>query len=155
MLKPSVKRLRRLMYIFLDFDGVLRRLSSDPSRLEKDCLENFEAAVRPLPNAKIVISSAWRLVMPFKELRGFFAAEVADKIVGVTPEITLSSPHARYEEIRAYLKGQNTEDEIWVAIDDDPKHFPKDAPVILTSPDEGFDSICVNKLWEYAATEYK
>ena len=33
------------MKIFLDFDGVLRRESSPKSRLDEDCVRNFEQAL--------------------------------------------------------------------------------------------------------------
>ena len=50
-----------LMFIFLDFDGVLRRKQSPLYKLEEDCLRTFENAVRLLPNAQIVITSSWRI----------------------------------------------------------------------------------------------
>ena len=143
------------MYVFLDFDGVLRRVTSDPSRFEIDCLESLESAIRPLPEIKIVISSTWRLAMSLRELRRLFSADVAERIVGVTPDFTAHSTHARYNEVRAYLKDQNAEGENWVAIDDDPEHFPEDAPVIVTNPQQGFNSECAIRLWEYVAKDYQ
>jgi len=141
------------MYVFLDFDGVLRRLSSDPSRFDSDCLACFEAAVRPLPDIKVVISSTWRLVKSLKELQGMFSAEISGLIVGATPEHFSQSAHTRYDEIMAYMKTHNLHNEGWLAIDDDPDHFPSHAPLLLTSPDVGFDQSCTMKLWEYAAKE--
>jgi len=141
------------MYVFLDFDGVLRRLTSEPSRFESDCLKNFGAAIRPLPNVKIVISSTWRLAMSLKELRRLFSTEIAEKIVGVTPTLSEYTTHERYKEIQTYLKKRNIEDESWIAIDDDPEHYPKDAPVLFTDSNKGFDVRCTTQLWEYAVKE--
>ena len=143
------------IFLFLDFDGVLRRLTSDPSRFDSDCLEKFESAVRPLPNVKVVISSTWRLAMSLTVLRRLFSADVAERIVGVTPELSAHSTHARYIEIRAYLKAQSTGSKNWVAIDDDPEHFPTTAPVLLTDPDVGFNAECAIRLWEYVAKHYQ
>lgn len=136
------------MYIFLDFDGVLRRLSSEPSRLEQQCIDYFESAIRPFPDIKIVISSTWRLAMPLRELRQPFSSEVANKIIGVTPEVTTPTEYARYDEIQFYLR-RNGMSEAWLAIDDDRDHFPHNAPLLLTDPNVGFDSNCLARLWEW------
>ncbi len=56
------------MYIFLDFDGVLRRLSSDPGKFEEDLLSNFENMIRKHEHLKIVITSTWRLVYSLSEI---------------------------------------------------------------------------------------
>ncbi|MDM8561022.1 HAD domain-containing protein [Candidatus Parabeggiatoa sp. HSG14] len=141
------------MYVFLDFDGVLRRLTSEPSRFESDCLKNFESAIRPLPNVKIVISSTWRLAMSLNELRRLFSTEIAEKIVGVTPTLSKHVTHERYKEIQAYLKKRNIENEGWVAIDDDPEHYPKGLSVLFTDPNEGFDVECVTQFWKHVVKE--
>ncbi len=67
------------MYIFLDFDGVLRRLTSEPARFEPELLANFESVVRPFIEVEIVISSAWRLEMSLDELRRLFSPDMAEK----------------------------------------------------------------------------
>ncbi len=138
------------MHIFLDIDGVLRRLSADPSCLEPRCVEQFGLAVRPIEELKIVISSTWRLAMSLGELRGHFPDEIAARIVGVTPELTDDGPHVRYREIMAYLSARGI-DESWLAIDDDPELFPQQAPALITDPYQGFDSRCVVRLWEQLA----
>ena len=140
--------------LFLDFDGVLRRLSSDPSQFDADCLENFESALRPLPFVEVVISSTWRLALSLTELRRFFSTDVAERIGGVTPELFEQSRHARYGEIQAYLKDHDVGNDCWVAIDDDPTHYPKNAPVLFTDPNTGFDAECATRLWDYVAKLY-
>jgi hypothetical protein len=139
------------MYVFLDFDGVLRRASSARSRFEKDCLDAFETAIRSLPDARIVITSTWRLGIPLEQLRSLFSADVAQRIVGATPDLVEDETHARYKEIQLYLRKRNAEGESWIAIDDQPEHFPQHAPVLITDSDEGFDSACAARLLQLAA----
>jgi len=142
------------MYIFLDFDGVLRRLTSDRSKFDQDCTESFESAVRLLPDIKIVITSTWRLAVSLKEMRSFFSPAIAERIVGITPEIFSPSVSARYEEIQQYLNENQVDQEFWVAIDDDPEGFPPNAPLVQTDPNEGFNATSKHKLWRFVANEY-
>jgi len=132
-------RIAMCMIIFLDFDGVLRRLSSEPSRFDPDCLEHLESVICQFPEIKIVISSTWRLAMSLKELRGLFSQDLGKKIVGKTPEVPFDIKHSRYKEIQAYLINKELESEHWIAIDDDPEHYPRNAPVLLTDANEGFN----------------
>lgn len=132
--------------IFLDFDGVLRRSTSNPSRFDHDCLEHFEGAVRQCPVSKIVITSTWRLAMSLKELRSRFSPDVAARIVGVTPENFEEETYERLAEIKAFMEEKKVTSVPWVAIDDDPSHFPAGAPVLLTDPAKGFDAECAARL---------
>lgn len=132
--------------IFLDFDGVLRRVTSNPSNFDQDCLEHFESAIRQCAVSKIVISSTWRLAMPLKELRSRFSPDVAARIVGVTPENFEETPYERHAEIQMFLDEKNIRALPWVAIDDDPSHFPPGSPVLLTDSKNGFDSACAAQL---------
>lgn len=132
--------------IFLDFDGVLRRETSDPSRFDQDCLEHFESSIRQCPVSKIVITSTWRLAMPLNELRSRFSPDVAIRIVGVTPENYEDDTYTRHAEIQTFLQDRNLVAMPWVAIDDDPENFPKAAPVLYTDPRKGFDAECATRL---------
>lgn len=132
--------------IFLDFDGVLRRETSPPYCFDQDCLENFESAIRHSATSKIVISSTWRLATPLKELRSRFSSDVAARIVGVTPENLEEETYERHAEIKAFLEDKKLTALPWVAIDDDPVHFPKGSPVIFTDPKKGFDAGCAAQL---------
>ena len=60
------------MLVFLDFDGVLRRQQSPLYRLETCCVEPFEAAMRRLPDAEIVITSSWREAFSLKKMKASF-----------------------------------------------------------------------------------
>lgn len=132
--------------IFLDFDGVLRRVTSNPSCFDRDCLEHFESALRLCDKSKIVISSTWRLVAPLRELRKMFSADVAMRIVGVTPENLEEENHTRHAEILEFLASRKLTGLPWLAIDDDQSHFPKGIPVLLTDPYKGFDAECAVRL---------
>lgn len=132
--------------VFLDFDGVLRRTTSDPSQFDRDCLEHFETAIRQCPVSKIVITSTWRLAMSVKELRSRFSPDVAARIVGVTPENFDEEAYGRHAEIKMFMGERKVAALPWVAIDDDPSHFPAGAPVLLTDPNRGFDAGCAAKL---------
>lgn len=132
--------------IFLDFDGVLRRTTSNPSQFDKDCLENFESAMRQCSVSKIVISSTWRLAISLKELRSRFSPDIAARIVGVTPESLEEEAHPRHAEILAFMQEKKVTALPWLAIDDDPSHFPPGSPILLTDPQNGFDTACAARL---------
>lgn len=134
------------MLLFLDFDGVLRRETSNPSRFDSDCLEIFETVVRQYANLEIVISSTWRLAIPLRELRKLFSPDVAVRIVGITPEIDEEETYERYEEIKSYFAKKSIDNPQWVAIDDNPAHFPKHIPILLTDSTKGFDDECAIRL---------
>ena len=134
------------MYIFLDFDGVLRRLSSDPGKFEEDLLGNFENVIRKHEHLKIVITSTWRLVYSLSEIRNLFSSDISQKIIGFTPEAKKQFDNARHREILAWLKKNNAQNDRWVAVDDHPEHFPEECPVIITNPDEGFNESITIKL---------
>ena len=130
------------MWVFLDFDGVLRRLSSPPTAFDADCLEHFEATVRKYPAVRIAISSSWRVVERLGTLRGYFSDDIGARILGIIPQALDDEPHRRYREIREYLKLRNELETPWVAIDDYADHFPESAPLVLVDGNRGFDAQC-------------
>ncbi len=134
------------MKIFLDFDGVLRRVSSPKSRLDADCVQHLESAVLSHAEASVVIASTWRLVHRIDDLRRLFSAEFATRIEGVTPDLPDAEEYVRQAEIRAYLSRKGLHSARWVAIDDDAEQFRSDAPLIRVDPALGFDNHCAQKL---------
>jgi hypothetical protein len=129
------------MIIFLDLDGVLRRNFSPPSFLEECCLEPFCEAMRALAAARIVISSGWRIGSSLEDIRRHFPTDVARRIVDMTPVLETTEPHARYKEVQQYLQEHGAAGETWVALEDDPNHFPAGcANVVLLDPAKGFDA---------------
>ncbi|QQS40416.1 MAG: hypothetical protein IPM63_13740 [Acidobacteriota bacterium] len=126
--------------IFLDFDGVLRRNTSRLYKLEPDLVRNLENAVLPHTDLKVVITSSWREAYSTRTIGRLFPSEFAERIEGATPIANERSEHYRYTEILAYLRRFHQKGANWIAIDDDPLHYPADAPLILTDPSEGFTS---------------
>lgn len=124
--------------IFLDFDGVLRRNTSPLYKLEPDLVRNLEGVILPRAELKVVITSSWREAYSTPTLRSLFSAEFAERIEGVTPIANQRSEHYQYNEILAYLERYHSGHANWVAIDDDPLHYPLEATLIKNDPSEGF-----------------
>jgi hypothetical protein len=103
--------------IFLDIDGVLRRIGSPLDVLDADCLGRFEAVVRVHPAARIVISSSWRLVYGLDAIRSRFAPDVGARIIGQAPWLEDRRQASRADEVLAYLASLN-EMPACVALDD-------------------------------------
>ncbi len=134
------------MILFLDFDGVLRRASSPLYVFDTDCLEVFEEAVRTLQGVEIVVSSSWREGFSLKEIRSHFSRDIAARIVGATPISEDRDGFYRYREVLAYLERNRLRGRTWLAIDDDPLHYPAGVNVLLVDPVRGFDSEAATRL---------
>lgn len=128
------------VYVFLDFDGVLRRLSSKPFRFDADCKERFESVLREYPHARVVIASIWRLGLSLEALRKMFSPDIAPRIVGVTPEAPGLVKHYRLREVLGYLKRHGAADASWIIVDDNRAQYPEGVKVIPTEPQKGFDA---------------
>ncbi len=139
--------------MFLDFDGVLRRSSSPLYVLEKDCLLEFERAIRALQGVEIVITSSWREGFTLAELKKPFSPDISARIRGVTPIAQEREDYYRHREVLAYLKRSLMEGRPWVAIDDDPLHYPPSVNVILIDPAAGFDAHASERLRAAVAAE--
>jgi len=142
---------RRQVRLFLDFDGVLRRESSPKSRLDDDCVRNLERAVLSHPDARVVITSTWRLAQSIQALRRLFPAELAVRIVGVTPDLPEAEEYPRHAEVRAYLARRGARSTRWIAIDDDAGQYRPSAPLILVNAATGFDETCAQRLRDWLA----
>lgn len=127
------------VYVFLDFDGVMRRLSSKPFKFDADCREQFENVLREHPHARVVIASIWRLGLSLDSLRKMFSPDIGPRIVGVTPEAPGLVKHYRLREVLGYLKRHGASDAPWVIIDDNRAQYPEGVKVIPTEPQKGFD----------------
>lgn len=141
------------MLIFLDFDGVLRRRASTPMVFDADCLACFEAAVRAIPKARIVITSSWRDIETLSEIRIRFSPDIALRVIGMVGYVLTSDDFPRHREVLAYLKNEGLEGQPWVALEDDPVAYPASAPVLMTDLDRGFDEEAARRLLELAKRE--
>lgn len=132
--------------VFLDFDGVTHPAHCTTEKLFT-CLPLIEAVLRRHARAEIVISSSWREIHPLKELREFFAEDIALRVLGSTPVIPRNESmpaetSLRQSECETWLALHRTDhpcDHPWIAIDDMPILFQKDCPnLLLTDHRTGF-----------------
>lgn len=125
--------------MFVDFDGVTH---PEPGH-EKDyfChLPLIEVVLREYPEVGVVISSSWRVKYAIDKLRGFFSADIAPRVVGVTPSIKepssnwlpgQGSSHAREWECDSWMRQNRPWGTPYVAIDDRATWFRPDCPDLL------------------------
>jgi len=139
--------------IFLQFDGVLQinRSRSKPYRpgsppLTENQFANLNRLIE-LTDAKIVVSSSWRLDsdLPLHRLLEF--EQVKGEVVGQTPYLSLGY-RGRGAEIYAFLREDNFPIEQLVILDDDPEHdianhFPNS--LVRTDMASGFDEAAFKK----------
>jgi hypothetical protein len=91
-----VKVAEKKPVIFLDIDGVLnghRSFASGYCGIEREQAENLNAILCAVPDANLVISSAWRYMVPdAMTLKGFeylllvSGVHCKDRVVGITPK---------------------------------------------------------------------
>jgi hypothetical protein len=115
-----------LKIIFLDIDGCLAPIPRPfhQDLFKVDCVKYFESIFESVPDAKIVLSSTWRIGQSIKELRkhlGKCGLSCADRIIGKTVDYTETGEFlylTRGQEISTWLMDQ-TNIESYVIIDDD------------------------------------
>jgi hypothetical protein len=136
--------------LFLDFDGVLH---PEPA-FAKDMLSQLplvEEILRGFPQVEIVISSAWRLDwkdedVAVEHLRRYFAADIALRLVGVTPDYrqrersqSRLGEYLREWECTAWLQANRPSGTPWLALDDRDWWFrPGSQNIMAVNCDTGF-----------------
>jgi hypothetical protein len=142
----------RRRILFLDFDGVLH--PQHESHVQPfGYMDNFCAVLRavdPLGTACIVVSSSWRLLHTFDELRAYFPPDIAGRIIGITPFLLPVNPElkgSREREITAWI-AEHAPGADWLAVDDVALYFEdgcphlflvdEDFPALAQDPDEPF-----------------
>ena len=136
------------MLVFLDIDGVLRRIGSPLDVLDADCLGRFEAVVRAHPQVQIVISSSWRLVYGLDAIRARFAPDIGARIIGQTPWLEDRRKASRADEVLAYLASVDGMPR-WVALDDQPGVYADRGLADCVVPldgEMGFDAVAAARL---------
>ena len=114
------------MLLFLDFDGVLHSAYAFRQEQMFSQIPIFERFFRQPENAHIqfVISSTWRSGRDLAALRRPFSPDIAQRIIGKTPEHVATSPIAtREQEILCYLADNLIPNEPWLALDDARSYF--------------------------------
>ncbi|MET3139349.1 hypothetical protein AAKU61_003730 [Undibacterium sp. GrIS 1.2] len=98
------------MILFLDFDGVLHPEPCYDEAKLFTCLSRLEQVLREFASVRIVISSTWREKHSLSDLRRLFSADIAERIIGVTPswrdhsELVDIIGYQRHAEIEAWLR---------------------------------------------------
>lgn len=137
-----------IMLLFLDIDGVLH--PAPPYNREAGVLchvTRFESIIRDFLNCQIVICSSWREQFDLDTLRDFFSADIAARIIGVTPVVEESTNFARQREIEQYLADTNQRSIPWVVLDDDAGHFAPGTPnLVLCNKITGIDDVAERQL---------
>lgn len=113
-----------MITIFLDFDGVLHPEFCRESN-HFACLKVFEQVLRECRNCDVVITSTWRLHTPIEGLRGHFAPDLSERIVGATDEFARLKDipdslvsFQREAECHAWLRAHDRGMYPWLAVDD-------------------------------------
>lgn len=147
--------------IFLDFDGVLNSQKSFDEEIEardlvptdvfktlgplnetlcRSCTSNFQLILDKFPDAKIVISSTWRLLFTLEWLKDklFSYGIDSSRVIGITPSSVPSSGdwRTRGNEIRAWLL-DHPEVTKFIVIDDDPDAVVEVGTFIKTTWEDG------------------
>lgn len=120
------------MIVFLDFDGVVH---TEPVIKPADLfsrLHLIEVVLREFPSVEIVISSAWRMYFmdiedALKHLRTHFSHDIAQRVVGVTPQYKYLNPgdapdglsrFTRHWECEVWIRRHRPPGTRWMAMDD-------------------------------------
>lgn len=112
------------MILFLDFDGVLHPAVNHEAALLLCNRPLLEDVLRRCPSVEIVVSSTWRKTRALDELRSLFSADIAPRIVGLTPQWReIQDPatygtYVRQAEVESWLRSSERQWEQWMAVDD-------------------------------------
>lgn len=139
-------------YIFIDFDGV-----THPWGEVEDfrSLPLIEAVVREFDEARIVISSDWRMLFSLSKLVSRFAEDIRPRVVGASPHlIPKRGPelHGLREREAMLWLGQHVPDvskAAWCSIDDAPGNWLSRSRLVLTDFKRGFtdeDAVVLRRL---------
>lgn len=131
----------RHSYIFMDFDGV-----THPWGEVEDfrSLPLIEAVVREFEEARIVISSDWRMLFSLQKLKARFAEDIQPRIAGATPHLLPKQGaelHGLREREAMLWLAQHEQDvaaSAWCALDDAPGNWMSRSRLVLTDFKRGF-----------------
>jgi hypothetical protein len=138
-----------IKYIFLDMDGVLNDHTNRDNNYcgtNQECIKQFNRLLELLPDAQIVVSSAWRymILRHAMTLKGFeyllltHGVNCHDRVCGHTRE-DKDVHESRICQILDWLQEHDPECNDWISLDDldfgDQHCYRVDGNVGLTSED--------------------
>jgi hypothetical protein len=132
--------------LFLDIDGVLNnheRHENGYAGIRSDCVSHLNHILKEVPDLKIVISSAWRYMIPEAlSLKGFeylllvAGVNCEKKVIGYTARD--ENVNSRGKQIRFWVKDHMVKGDKYIILDDLPFDFLKlNLNFILTDPKVG------------------
>jgi hypothetical protein len=132
------------MLLFLDCDGVLHpvypRADLPPGENDRFVyLARFTAVMREFPGVDIVVASDWRKLHSLGQLRALLGPELGARVIGATPDLPrpdLDWDGHRQREVMHFLGANRPSGGKWIAVDDDPRNYLRDAPLVLCA--DGF-----------------
>lgn len=146
-------RYRICMVLFLDFDGVLHPMPRGEADVFAS-LHLLEAVLREFEAVQVVISSSWREVHPFDEIREYFSPDLQRRIIGVTPmrfsqsKVPLEAKgFSRHAECVTYMRRHRMPGEPWLVLDDQPDLFnPSCEQLLLVDGSTGMTAADADRL---------
>ena len=141
--------------LFLDFDGVLHPYAATRDRLFCQ-VPTFERVIRQFPDVQIVISSDWKYIENLEAHRRRFSPDVAERIVGTTPQFR-ELPQLRIDirkrqrkiECAYWLHTHGGQSQPWLAVDDNLSLFGGECPrLLVVDPTTGLDDVHAEQLAE-------
>lgn len=132
--------------LFLDFDGVLHPCGAhQDSKQLFCCIPLFENFLRKHKHVEVVLSTSWRRRYELDENRARFSSDVAQRIIGSTPDRADESEvpemlwsYSREAECWLWVRQNRPPYTPWLAIDDESWRFtPFCEQLYLTNAETG------------------
>lgn len=137
--------------LFLDVDGVLNRTGFSPqatvgmrSWIEPELAARLVATLETI-DAKIVLSTSWRIDSSLAELRAELHASGIDgsRLLDMTPDLP---DDERWPEIAAWMKQHAVAPEDVVILEDFYEMGPLAARAVMIDPDTGLDEAAASAI---------
>lgn len=144
-----------LVILGLDIDGIFHPEGCPPD-MEWVHLERFEDAMREVPTVKIVITSMWRHDHTLDELRSYFSADIAVRIIGTTPDLFRpgleNARGLRQRELEAWV-AEHAPGARWLGLEDRAAYYDEDCKTVLLvrHADDGGIGLQYEHLFELVA----
>lgn len=106
--------------------------------------------IKQLPNAKIVLATTWRNSIPFKHLKTFLPQTIQESIAGSLDVSSLERKHVgvRGDLMCEWLTERGAIEAIWIALDDQPRHYDQHLGHLVKTPWRGMNELTVTQAIE-------